>query len=149
MYRASFAIRHSRILSVVNKYNLMDYHEEEYKYEKSLLKPNYIYNSKLDEISYMEKTSGDKNHIENIEKTLLKNEIGFLIQECTDNYVILDLFNADGYEVRVGDIIKDTRRNLKVYVKENIHISIDNKSNPNKSVIITPSYINELDLIYQ
>ena len=148
MYRSSFTITHSRILTQVNKHNVMDYYEEQYKYEKSLLKPNYIYNAKHDEISYMEKTSGDQSHIDNIEKTLLKDDIGFLIQECTENYVIVDIFNADKYEMRVGDKLTNNRRNIKVFVNENIHISIDNKSNPDSSVILTPHYINEIELIY-
>lgn len=127
---------------------MLDLHEEVYQYEKSLLKPNYIYSAKLDEISYMEKTSGDKSHIDNIEKNLLKEEIGFLIQECSENYVILDLFNADKYEIRVGDRLVENRRNIKVFVNENIYIAIDNKSNPNNAIIMTPSYINEIELMY-
>lgn len=148
MYRPSFTITHSRLLTQVNKHNVIDYYEEQYKYEKSLLKPNYIYNTKLDEISYMEKTSGNRAHTDNIEKTLLKGEIGFLIQECSENYVIVDIFNADNYELRVGDKLTTSRRNIKVFVKENIHISIDNKSNPDSSIILTPHYINEIELIY-
>ena len=148
MYRPSFRINHTRILSKENNYQMLDFHEEIYQYERSLLKPNYIYSVKINEISYMEKTSGDQAHIDNIEKTLLKDEIGFLIQECSENYVILDLFNADKYEVRVGDILTDTRRNIKVFVNENLHIALDNKSNPNNAIIITPSYINEIELTY-
>lgn len=147
MYRPSFTVQHSRLLTKVNKHNLIDYYEEVFKYERSLLKPNYIYNTELEEISYMEKTSGDQAHIDNIEKTLLKEKVGFLIQECSSNQVILDIFNADKYEIRIGDRLVESRRNLSVFIHENIFITIDNKSNPSSSIILTPHYINELELV--
>ncbi len=148
MYRASFKTNHIRLLTLPSKCGLTNLHEEVYAYDKSLLKQNYIYSAELEEISYMEKTSGDKSHIDNIEKNLLKGQIGFLIQECAENYVIIDLFNADNYNVKVGDKDITNMRNIKVYIKEHIVIEIDIISNPCKRLMICPTYINEIDLVY-
>ena len=148
MYRASFKTNHIRVLTHPSKCGLNNLHEEVYAYEKSLLKQNYIYNAELEEISYIEKTSGDKAHIDNIEKNLLKEQIGFLIQECAENYVIIDLFNANNYNVKVGDKDITNMRNIKVFVKEHLVIEIDNISNPSKRLMLCPTYINEIELVY-